>query len=43
MVLTGIGMDRRRSLSFARYSSEYVLKTLPKVPRSMAISPITAK
>ena len=43
IVRTGIGSDSMRSLSLAMYSVEYVLKTLPKAPRNVAIIPISAK
>ena len=33
---TGMGMERRRSLSRLRYSPENVLNTLPNAPRQMA-------
>ena len=36
---TGIGSDSSRSLSLDRYRLEYVLNTLPNVPRNTAISP----
>ena len=35
---TGIGSDSSRSLSLDRYRLEYVLNTLPNVPRNTAIS-----
>ena len=38
---TGIGIDSSRSLSLDRYRLEYVLNTLPNVPRSTAISPMS--
>ena len=39
----GIGIESRRSLSFARYSPEYVLNTLPNAPSAIAMSDIMAK
>ena len=38
---TGIGIDSSRSLSLDRYRLEYVLNTLPNVPRNTAISPMS--
>jgi len=38
---TGIGSDSSRSLSLDRYRLEYVLNTLPNVPRNTAISPMS--
>ena len=43
MYRTGIGMDRSRSLSLARYSPAKVLNTLPKAPSRMASRAMTVK
>ena len=43
ILLTGIGIDRSRSLSFDRYKPEYVLKILPNAPIAIAINAMIRK
>ena len=43
MYRTGIGRERSRSLSFAMYSPEKVLNTLPNTPSAVAISENSTK